>query len=104
MNFDDDLHRGLIVRCRTTLDVPAAVEHAARRGRARRRVETAPRVIPSGPDFFRLLPGYHVQELFDGSVITPERATRWGTAMDDAAASGHFTGGGTAFNVCGTVN
>jgi SAM-dependent methyltransferase len=67
-------------------------------------VETAPRVIPSGPDFFRLLLGYHVNERCDGGVIAPERATRWWTAMDDAAASGHFTGGGTAFVVCGTIN
>jgi hypothetical protein len=60
-------------------------------------------VIASDPGFMRLLLGHPVDELCERGVITPARARRWWAAMDDAAAAGHFTGGGVAFVVSGTV-
>jgi ubiquinone/menaquinone biosynthesis C-methylase UbiE len=66
-------------------------------------VRARPRVIPSDPGFFRLLLGEQVTELVQAGVFTPERVERWWTAMNDAVNAGHFTGGGTAFIVSGTV-
>jgi ubiquinone/menaquinone biosynthesis C-methylase UbiE len=60
-------------------------------------------VIPSGPGFFRLLLGEHVTGLVGAGVFAPERVEEWWAAMDDAVNAGHFTGGGTAFVVSGTV-
>ena len=67
-------------------------------------VTAAPRVIPSDPGFFRLLLGHHVDELCRRDVIEPARVDAWWEAMDEAAAAGHFTGGGTAFVVSGIVS
>jgi hypothetical protein len=47
---------------------------------------------------------HHVHEFCDRGAITRERASRWWSAIDDAAGSGHFTGGITALVVWGTVS
>jgi hypothetical protein len=67
-------------------------------------VQTAAHVIIASPDAYRLMLGHHMHELCDREAITGERASRWWSAIDAAAASGHFTGGITAFVVSGTVN
>jgi ubiquinone/menaquinone biosynthesis C-methylase UbiE len=67
-------------------------------------VQTAPQVIVGTPAAYRLMLEHHVHELCDRGAVTPERASRWWSAIDEAAASGHFTGGITALVVCGTVN
>jgi len=59
-------------------------------------VTAAPRVIPSDPGFFRLLLGHDVDQLCRRDVIEPARVDAWWEAMDEAAAAGHFTGGGTS--------
>ena len=66
-------------------------------------VHTVPHVITGDPHAFRLQLAHHVTELCDRGVITAERAHRWWGTIDAAAASEHFTGGITAFVVCGTV-
>ena len=50
-----------------------------------------------------MLLGEHVVDLVQAGVFTPERVDRWWAAMDEAVNAGHFTGGGTAFIVSGTV-
>jgi ubiquinone/menaquinone biosynthesis C-methylase UbiE len=67
-------------------------------------VQTAPHVITGHPHAFRLQLAHHVTELCDHGAITAERASRWWSTIDLAAAAGHFTGGITAFVVWGTVN
>jgi SAM-dependent methyltransferase len=66
-------------------------------------VTSAPRVITVNPDFFRLVAGYHVDQLCAAGVLSSDRAAGWWAAMDEAAASGYFTGGAAAFVVSGTV-
>jgi hypothetical protein len=67
-------------------------------------VTSAPRVVTANPGFFRLVAGHHVDELCADGGITPDQAASWWTAMEDAAARGHHTGGATAFLVSGTVS
>jgi ubiquinone/menaquinone biosynthesis C-methylase UbiE len=67
-------------------------------------VQTTPHVIVGTPHAYRLMLEHHLNELCDGGAITRERASRWWSAIDAAAASEHFTGGITAFVVWGTVN
>jgi ubiquinone/menaquinone biosynthesis C-methylase UbiE len=67
-------------------------------------VHTAPHVIVGDPRAFRLQLAHHVAELCDHGAITGERASRWWSTIDAAAAAGHFTGGISAFVVSGTVN
>ena len=50
-----------------------------------------------------MLLGEQVVDLVQAGVFTPERLDRWWAAMDEAVNAGHFTGGGTAFIVSGTV-
>ena len=57
----------------------------------------------SDPGRFRMLLGEQVVDLVQAGVFTPERVDRWWAAMDEAVNAGHFTGGGTAFIVSGTV-
>ena len=66
-------------------------------------VQTAPHVITGDSHAYRLLLAHHVNELCDRGAITAERASRWWSTIDAAGASGHFTGGITAFVVSGTV-
>jgi hypothetical protein len=66
-------------------------------------VQTAPHVITGDPRAFRLQLAHHVAELCDRGAITAERANRWWSTIDAAAASEHLTGGITAFVVWGTV-
>jgi ubiquinone/menaquinone biosynthesis C-methylase UbiE len=66
-------------------------------------VHTAPHVITGHPHAFRLQLAHHVTELCDHGAITADRASRWWSTIDAAAAAGHFTGGITAFAVWGTV-
>jgi ubiquinone/menaquinone biosynthesis C-methylase UbiE len=66
-------------------------------------VHTAPHVILGDPRAWRLQLGHHVAELCDNGAITCERASRWWSAIDAAAAAGHLTGGITAFVVWGSV-
>jgi ubiquinone/menaquinone biosynthesis C-methylase UbiE len=66
-------------------------------------VQTAPHVITGDPQAFRLQLAHHVSELCHLGEISAERADRWWSAIDAAAAARHFTGGITAFVVWGTV-
>jgi SAM-dependent methyltransferase len=66
-------------------------------------VRTAPTVILGDPHAWRLMLAHGLGELCDRGTISADRASRWWTAMDDAAASGHFVGGVTALVVAGTV-
>jgi len=66
-------------------------------------VTSAPSVVTNTPGFFRLVAGHHVDQLSASGVVTSDQAANWWTAMEDAAARGHHTGGATAFLVCGTV-
>jgi hypothetical protein len=67
-------------------------------------VHTAQHVITGDPHAFRLQLAHHVTELCDHGAITAERASRWWSTIDAAAAAGCFTGGITAFVVWGKVN
>jgi ubiquinone/menaquinone biosynthesis C-methylase UbiE len=67
-------------------------------------VHKAPYVITGDPRAYRLILAHHVNGLRDRGAITAERASRWWRTIDDAAESGHFTGGITALVVWGTVN
>jgi ubiquinone/menaquinone biosynthesis C-methylase UbiE len=66
-------------------------------------VQTAPHVILGDPHAWRLQLAHHVAELCGDGAITSERASRWWSAIEAAAAAGHFTGGITAFVVWGSV-
>ena len=66
-------------------------------------VQTASHVIVGDPRAWRLQLAHHVTKLCDHGAITSDRARRWWSTIDAAAAAGHFTGGITAFVVWGTV-
>jgi SAM-dependent methyltransferase len=66
-------------------------------------VTSTPRVITNNPGFLRLAVGHHVDQLCANGLITSDQAASWWTAMEEAAASGYYTGGATAFLVSGTV-
>lgn len=66
-------------------------------------VQAEPHVVTGHPYACRLMLAHHVDQLHARGALTAERASRWWETIDTAAASGHFTGGITAFVVVGTV-
>jgi SAM-dependent methyltransferase len=66
-------------------------------------VQMDPHVILGDPRAWRLQLEHHTTVLRDHGAITGERASRWWSTIDAAAAAGHLTGGITAFVVWGTV-